>query len=428
MQPITLRNWKLNPVTNRYEAGFDGLDPDYYLIEEGSFGAKATPTQLIVEDFSSYNVDDLLIDANWQEYQTNGGGVVKTYGDPHRQGAKYAYSDWSRGQFATSYRSLPEPTAKAYMAYMYRIINNDSEDYGVIKPNRLTSSLANGGGGVYNGVGCFAFSNIAPQGGANASGQASFTRPNPANLPDNNGQALQMSPSTYQDIDATKWNLIQGFVDLGTVDTADGFFWLDVDNTSYKISSGNQLRYSGRPYLIDTVLLGLDLANPFLWIKINGAVQPNQNYTITAGGNPYTVNSGPTPKTAVQIMEDLYTLLSAVYPTTPGSSGVFLNAAHTQIRLGDPSAGSITHTFTSNLAYDPYGVLVGDLIVDDSRAQFYLCDSATFAGSEKELLIYDYWTTGSVAVLSRFGGRQFDGTKHLHFVDDAGVSHYRGSR
>jgi len=390
------------------------------VIVTGAFGAKTASSTPISEDFSSYSENDTLVAGDWTQYQTNGGALIKTKNLPHRLNAKCATSNWARGQFATSYRYLPARTKKMFVSYWVSLIDNTAEDYGVYKAGRMTSSTrtlasgGGGGGGVYNGVGCMAYSNISPNALPVSGGQTSFTPVNTSNPSSNSGGTV-LGNTPYHNVKTNGWTRIETYVDLGTADAANGRFYTRCGATSYQNYTGQTLSSSLRDFFMDTVLLGLDFANPKKWIGINGAVTANTNYTITISAVNYTVNSGISPtKTAVEIMEALYALLIVDYPTT--GNGIFLNAAHTEILIGDPNSG-IAHTFSSSLSYRAWGAAICDVLADYSREQFYLCPTPTFDHAVAEILRYENWTDGSSAELYRFGGQDFETGLNLFFID-----------
>lgn len=428
MASFTLADWPLNPSSGRYEGDYV---PGKYKTVNGSFLPKASPTQAIVEDFQNYPLDFILDNGTWNQYQTNGGAIVKSASLPYRAGAKGAYSNWARGQFATSWRYLPVRSKKVFMSYVICLLDNYAHDYGVFKLNRITSSARSlvsgggGGGGVYNGVGCMAFSSVKLQEYPLSSGQTSFTAVNPLN-PDQNESTNVLGNSPYQNMTTERGRFIrvENYVDLGTAGNSDGRFYTRCGSMSFNDYQNQPMSSTLRDFYEDTILLGLDFANPMKWIKVNGAVVANTNYsiTLTSSGITYTVNSGSSPVlTNVQIMENLYSQLSAVLPTTPGSAGVFLSPAHDEIRVGDPNNG-VSHTFSSSLIYRAYGAIICDVIVDTTRSQYYVTETNTFDFSTAELLEYkDHTNNGSgnnSAIVFRTGGQLFDPDMFYWYVGE----------
>lgn len=400
---------------------------DTTLVINGSgFGNKSDLLLPVVERFTQYADDYLLNDSKWKEYNGKGGAIVKSE-FARTPGGKYAYNGWARDQFATSWMQYPQ-CKKLYASYWTRSINCDTDDYGVLKYSRVTASKLNGnnGGGVYNGVGCFALSNGYPYSTPTTTPFPSFTHPNPANLGSDSG-LVYGEGTTAQAILNNAWEQVEYFVNLGDFDQANGGYKCVVVGRSSIDSGAKQMQWTGRIYSLDTFLLGLETANPRKWIKVNGAVTPNTNYsvTLTSSGNTYTVNSGSSPKTAVQIVEELYALLAAVLPTTPGSDGVFMNTAHTEFYLGDPNSG-VGHTFSNNLIYDDYGLAVTDLLIQPgSYSRFYLNNNGTSLTGVREPQQAVLWNDGRV-ILEVFLGNLNTDNLHCWYVNESGIESHRG--
>lgn len=65
----------VDAVTGKIQSLPSQYTEDQILRVSGTgFGTKSRQQPTFTEDFSSYNVGDVLIDSKWKQYQTNGGG------------------------------------------------------------------------------------------------------------------------------------------------------------------------------------------------------------------------------------------------------------------------------------------------------------------------------------------------------------------
>lgn len=346
------------------------------------------------------------------------GGAIVSNIFPRVDGKKSAYNDWARGQFATSYVQY-QKTDKLFLSYWTRSTNTDSEDYGVLKYCRATSSTDAGGGGVYNGVGSNSVSSGRPQ-------DLPTTGSSFLIYTGSDGAAMPIT-AKYVTMPNNNWVRMEYVIKISDTDVANGFFSAKSEGYDSESVINVTQRTSAKYFQLDTLLLGLDTANPKRWFGISGAVTPDTNYSVTIAGtgNTYTVNSGSSPTlTDVQIIEGLYALVGAAVGFGDGANGASINTAHTQMYIGGPNSG-LTHSFTSNLAYDAYGLCVTDIYLDtDSTSRFYLGDSATYATANLEPQKYLSWSDTDVSLL-KFTGN-LTGTKHLFFVDDSESVTYLG--
>jgi hypothetical protein len=224
-----------------------------FSLNGSGFGTKAQASPIKYDDFQAYTDDTTLQanDAQWQEYQTNGGALIRSARSRYT-GAKHAYNDSTRSGFATNSHTFPA-TNEVFISYWFStdeaVYNQVGGTSWVGKLSRITSSPASGGGGVYNGLGVHALSDYDPD-----------DTGSPYLLLSNGGAGLGSQPYINIPMSNT-WYRIDMHVKLSDVDAANGVFncrtW---NHETYTNNSVSNL-LSGFPYQLDSVLLGVMQAN-----------------------------------------------------------------------------------------------------------------------------------------------------------------------
>ena len=234
-------------------------------------------------------------DANWEEYQTNGGALIKS--DRARYaGSKHAYNDSTRHGFATNYHTF-SATDEVFLSYWFSTdeatFGNNNGTYWGGKHSRISSSSAAGGGGVYNELGVHALSNQNP-----------YYSTDPY-LSQTNGVDAS-NPIRYMSVpQSNTWFRIDMYVKLSDLDVANGIFncktwgydsFAKTDVESRKTAGGN--------YQLDSVILGLmhaNHANDFGGLKITNVhidntqqrveLTDNANYSLSTWAEIQQVNT-----------------------------------------------------------------------------------------------------------------------------------------
>lgn len=220
-----------------------------FTITGSGFGTKAQAAPIKFDQFQAYADDTTLQsnDAAWEQYQTNGGGLIKS-DRPRYAGGKYAYNDSTRSGFATNFHTF-DPADEVFLSYWF---STDQATYGaggtywVGKLSRIT----NAANGVYNGVGVHALSNQNPQ-----------NQTNPY-LYQYNGTNTLGEVIDYVTVPQdNEWVRVDMYVKLSDLDTANGVFncrtWGYEDYQNNAVPS----RVTGNDYQLDSVILGLMHAN-----------------------------------------------------------------------------------------------------------------------------------------------------------------------
>ena len=217
------------------------------------FGTKAQAAPIKFEQFQAYADDTTLQsnDADWPQYQTNGGALIKS-DRPRYAGGKHAYNDSTRSGFATNYHTFT-PTDEVFLSYWF---STDQATYGtggtywVGKASRISSSSAAGGGGVYNGLGVHALSNQNPQ-----------YETDPYLYQYNGTNTLGEVIDYVTMPQANEWVRIDMYAKLSDLDTSNGVLncrtWGYENYTNSTIPS----LVTGNIYQLDSVILGLMHAN-----------------------------------------------------------------------------------------------------------------------------------------------------------------------
>ena len=149
---IKLWNREFLDSTNPFDAGGSTPQPTPgpLTITGSGFGTKAQAAPIKFDQFKDY-ADDSVLQVNdpaWQEYQTNGGALIKS-DRPRYAGGKYAYNDSTRSGFATNSLTFA-PTDKVFFSYWFstdQATYGDDGTYWIGKLGRISSSAAAGGGG-----------------------------------------------------------------------------------------------------------------------------------------------------------------------------------------------------------------------------------------------------------------------------------------
>lgn len=379
-----------NPSSGDLESTYNPT-PTQYTVTGSGFGTKLAQTPAIVERFTTGTEGQLVntYDPTWIKYGAQNVGGYITEANARYSGAKSAANTFTRGQFSTNYKSYTASRA-VYLSYWARIAEWTAGDYGVIKLSRITSSVSSGGGGVYNGLGGTSL------GGSN---------PNSGNGFSSTNDAAGVTSSTYAfPYPTSGWVRVEHQLYLSDLDTANGFFTTRVGETAYESLSGRISRTTATQFLQDTILLGLEQANPNQFHYVT-TFTPLATYTVTVNGTPRSYTAGASPD-ANEIITGVKAALDA--------------ASISNTRVGnelaiDPNASSVVwDSKFAQIARTPI-VQNTDIFLDTSLQRFVLTNNATYASATiKEPQAYTSWSDTEVE-LTLFAPT-ITGDRHLFFV------------
>ena len=373
-----------------------GNKPPRIVVNGSGFGTKSSSSPAIFETFSGATDGQLLsaYDPTWVTY--NGSGAIITDDNPRYSGHKSAFNDFSRGEFWTNYKQYPQ-TRSVYLSYWARHVGfRATYDRGIVKWGRVTSSTAAGGGGVYNGEGVQAFGGSSP----------------PGTYPSWSGSENALnSLGEFYTFPINTWARIEYEIHLNDIDVANGFYNLQGDVFAGRQSGAIMQRKTGyaRPnYLLDTTLLGLEIANPSRWYKPNTFLA-NTLYRVTVNGTNCDWTSTGSVPTANEICTNLRLAVIASGIVTSGNTTVYNDEIY--IDYGKTSVYDskfeLGHVF---------GLQVSDIYLDTSLTRFVVGDAATYAACTiKEPQPYERWTDTMVRLVPNHAA--IAGTKYLYFVN-----------
>lgn len=385
-----------NPVTGKIQGSYD---PTGYIIVMGSgFGTKPYSAPITWETFNGTNGQ--LVSAykpEWVPYA--GDGALITDANPRFSGHKSAYNDptrnpdpMSHSQFWTNSKTtLSRKSRTRFASYWVRVNHRAAVEDGQVKFSRIGSSAASGGGGVYSGAGVHLLN--APTTDSWALGWYSLT-------PDARNKYLDAA--WYP---ANRWVRIEYEVYLSDLDTPNGIYNVHVIGYGSKTFSGVMQRETGygADCLLDSVLLGLETANPEKWVTPN-VLTPSTTYTVTVVSSGTTYNgsytSGGSSPTAAEIIGGLEaSLLVAGLPpviihTNPANTG----------EIG--FYWNTTVTWNANMSRaTPISVQQSETYEDDDFKRFYIANADTWAAStESNPQPYAAWTDTAVQLRKYVGG------------------------
>ncbi len=379
-----------NPSSGDLESTYNPT-PTQYTVTGSGFGTKLAQTPAIVERFATGTEGQLVntYDPTWIKYGSQNIGAYITELNPRYSGAKSAANTFTRGEFSTNYKQYT-PTRSVFLSYYSRISQWETPDYGVIKLSRITSSSASGGGGVYNGLGGTSMGGSDPDSGT---GYAST----------NDAAGVSVTSSIFP-YSTSQWLRIEHQLYLSDLDTANGFFTTMVNETLYQSLSGRISRTTATQFLQDTLLMGLEHANPNKFHYVS-TLTPFANYTVTVNGTPrtYTADADPTEN---EIITGLKSVLDA--------AGISNTRNGNELAV-DPNASSYSWGAGFTQIERTPIVQNTDIFLDTSLQRFVLTNNATYASATiKEPQAYTSWSDTEVD-LTLFAPT-ITGDRHLFFV------------
>jgi hypothetical protein len=389
-----------NPANGQLESGFDPLapyDPQYLIVNGSGFGTKSANSPAIAEYFTGAANGQLLssYSPSWVAYADDGGVITNL--NPRYSGHKSGYNDYTRGEFSTNYKQY-DPSRSVFLSYWARICDfRSGYDGGVIKHGRITSSSAAGGGGVYNEEGSQAFGGVDYGTGGYPSWSGSENGLN--------------SLGEFSDLPLDAWFRIEYEVHLNDVDVANGFYNLRGDVFSGRQSGAIMQRKTGftkANYLLDTTLLGLEIANPKKWYK-PVVFTALTTYTVTVDGIPCSWTSGASAPTANDICTNLRLAVIATGGVNPSYTTVYQDELY--IDYGKSSVYDAKFAVGHKVSLQ-----VGDVYLDTSLSRFVIGNAATYAACTiKEPQPYYSWNNTQVKLTKKL--MAFSGQKYLYFVN-----------
>lgn len=374
-----------------------GNKPPRIVVNGSGFGTKSSSSPAIFENFSGATDGQLLsaYDPTWVTY--NGSGAIITDDNPRYSGHKSAFNDFSRGEFWTNYKGYPQ-TRSVYLSYWARINGfRETYDRGVIKHGRVNSSVAAGGGGIYNGEGNQTFGGVTYGTGGYPAWSGS------ENANNNLGE--------FSGLPIDQWFRIEYEIYLNDVDANNGFYNLQGDIFAGRQSGAIMQRktgYSKVNYLLDSTLLGLETANPSRWYKpiVFAAATV---YSVVVNGITCSWTSGGSIPTANEICTGLRLDVIATGGVLSGNTTVYQDELY--IDWGK------TSVYDSNFTLGHvFSLQVSDVYLDTSLTRFVVGNAATYAACTiKEPQPYERWTDTMVRLIPNHAA--ISGTKYLYFVN-----------
>lgn len=367
-----------NPITGLWGSEEYVFPANQLIIIGEGAGTKASPP--ITWELFGGSVGQLVseYDSSWVPYA--GEGALITDVNPRFPGHKSAYNNPARNptpggnsQFWTNYKTnLARKGRTRYVSY--RVYVNYREGYelgGQIKFARVTSSAASGGGGVYNGAGAQILNAPAPE-----SWQGGWV----------GSDGVTGTSTGYLEgawFPSNRWVHIEYECYLSDVDATDGFFTIGVAHEGTRSTGPIMQRYSGygaaSTLLFDTLLLGLEVANPEHWYTPN-SLTANTDYTISAtnlSATNYTATwaSGGTVPTAAEVVNGLKAELIA-----QGMPSGDIRSNPDNLDEFGLYWGYETVTVSANLSRsNPMSVQQSETYEDDDFRQVFIGDSPVWA-------------------------------------------------
>jgi hypothetical protein len=213
-----------------------------------TFGSKIQAAPLKWSNFNDGEdgVQLNTIDPTWVKY--NPIGAYYSNVEAHSGDLSVRTNIGTTELFQTNYHQFT-PSDEVYLTYWYRTANlpTGTSITSNIKMTRLNSSVASGGGGVYNGIGATTMSNMSasvPEGP-----YASYS----VNGTEENG----LEDFRRLDVPFNEWSRIEFYKKLSTPDVANGEVRATCVGRDELVGLNVVNRSSAHVYLNDTVLLGL---------------------------------------------------------------------------------------------------------------------------------------------------------------------------
>lgn len=376
--------------------GFSSVSPivqaNTLIVTGAGFGTKPAQTPQIWETFDG-EIDQLVeeYDNTWISY-SGVGAIIKNL-DARFTGHKAAYSDPDRGGDFLTNNKFFTPSESVFLSMWVRVHSyRENISGGATKFQRVNSSVASGGSGVYNGVGnCTLGGTSPPAWFASWSGS------------ENGLNNLGYLTDGWYPLN--EWRRIEYELKLNTLDVADGFHNVHVDRFG-SLTSGPIMQrktgFSADDYLWDSTLLGLESPNQWIYY-IPTTLAADTDYRITFGGNDYVFNSETVP-TVSDIVNGLAALLTA---------GSVTNRVWNNAELNVDGFNGATSTSANLIKAPAYGMSVSELFVDIDYKQFYVGDADTWETcTETNIQPFTAWSDTSVTLDLYFGG--ITGNKYLY--------------
>ncbi len=214
------------------------------------FGTKNTASPLKWDDFENGSAGQLLknIDPQWIPDPPDRDGALYTDSLKHSGNLSVCNYTPGRSEFDTNHFTFSPSVEEVYVSYWWRIDNADTDDYGIVKLTRITSSTNAGGGGFYNGAGATGLSNMNPRYWGS-----------PLIFYDAGEGEVDLD---YLTTPFNSWVRIEMYKKVSTAGIADGKIIARTIGYEELIYDSLITRASGQTFLQDTVLLGLMMANP----------------------------------------------------------------------------------------------------------------------------------------------------------------------
>lgn len=236
-------------------------------ISGSGFGTKpkAAPIKFDTFEDGSNGTPLYSRDPSWKVYDCADGGNPS--GKCDHNGAIYYNSFAHSGNlsvgrhivngenFNTNYFSNSQPSTEMFISYWWRTANADTSDTSIVKMSRINSSVAAGGGGVYNGAG-----------GTTLGGTYNLATNSGPYCAFNNGTALwelfrngtDGSVAYLSAPPRNTWTRVDMYKKLSTPGSSDGAISVNIMGTSSASNLAAPTRASSKSFLLDTVLLGLE--------------------------------------------------------------------------------------------------------------------------------------------------------------------------
>lgn len=236
-------------------------------ISGSGFGTKPKAAPIKFDTFNDGTNGTALhsLDSSWQVYDCADGGNPSPNCD--HNGAIYSNSFAHSGNlsvgrhivnyenFNTNYFSYSSPSTEMFISYWWRTANADTSDKTIIKMSRINSSVAAGGGGVYNGAG-----------GTTLGGTFDLASGSGPYCAFNNGTGLNELFFNNTDGSVARlgtppkntWIRVDMYKKLSTPGSSDGAITINMLGVDSASNLAAMTRAAGKSFLLDTVLLGLE--------------------------------------------------------------------------------------------------------------------------------------------------------------------------
>ncbi len=233
----------INSVSPKNISEGEGL-----LITGTKFGVKPHAAPIMWDQFEDgQNKEPLnFIQPKWKIYDTDNKGAYYSTNDKH-SGKLSIVNDFTalRGRgFATNYFRF-KPSNEVYVTYWWKVANIETGDDSVLKLVRINSSVAAGGGGIYNGTGSTSYGSSPPR------SHTLFT------IYNNGATSTKENCCKISFKKWNKWVRIESYKKLSTPGLTNGIIETSIVGTNRYYSDHEMTRARGQSFQLDTVLLGL---------------------------------------------------------------------------------------------------------------------------------------------------------------------------